>query len=74
MNDSAFPGMSLRDYLAAKAMEAIIVNHVRVGQGWIADDNFTMKEIAKNSYMMSDEMLAERSKTKPHNLKERKTW
>jgi hypothetical protein len=62
MNESAFPipgsqyrhtkGMTLRDYFAAKAMQAIVskeVSHV----SWV-------DEYAKNAYKMADAMLKAR--------------
>ncbi len=49
-------GMSLRDYLAAKAM-----------QGFAADPNYaaTLEEMAEWSYKWADAMLAEREKGNP---------
>lgn len=43
-------GMTLRDYFAAKAMQAFIVRH--------GPDGYT----ATNSYVLADDMLAEREK------------
>lgn len=65
MNDSAFPfvaqddtgmiiisGMTMRDYFAAKAMQAIITNHK------LEDcDDFV---VAKNAYQLADYMLEAR--------------
>jgi hypothetical protein len=51
---SPFQGMSLRDYFAAKAMQAIITNHK------LEDcDDFV---VAANAYQMADFMLEARGK------------
>ena len=49
-------GMTLRDYMAAKAMQADIsrVGYYQVGEH--------MLRAAKNAYEMADSMLAERNK------------
>jgi hypothetical protein len=46
-------GMTLRDYFAAKAMQARISDGA-LGRGWLHD------EIAKESYAMADALLSER--------------
>lgn len=46
-------GMSLRDYFAAKTMQAMLVEGA---------ENYTFDSCAKASYAMADAMLAERSK------------
>ena len=51
------PGMSLRDYFAAKAMEEAICV-----MGGVVGYEQTTKQIAKRAYEMADAMLAERSK------------
>lgn len=48
-------GMTLRDYFAAKAMEAIIHRCDSPGQT-------TNKTVARNAYWYADAMLAERGK------------
>jgi hypothetical protein len=55
-NREAANGMTLRDYFAAKAMQASIV-----GQG-IPDFSGSRAGIAEAAYKMADAMLAERSK------------
>jgi len=45
---TAFAGMTLRDYFAAKAMQVL------------CDDNFTEEQIAEASYNMADAMLKAR--------------
>jgi len=54
--------MELRDYFAAKAMQA----HINLDGGdfesEFVDDFLDMKIIAQTSYMMADAMLAERQK------------
>jgi hypothetical protein len=47
-------GMSLRDYLAAKAMQGLIVDPQRVDQ--------SREECARLSYLMADAMIMERAK------------
>lgn len=50
-----FPGMTLRDYFAAKAMQGVFTNPIEAtaqGKGYIA----------KHAYAMADAMLAERAK------------
>jgi hypothetical protein len=46
------PGMSLRDYFAAKAMQGIITNGL----------NATYEAIAKRSYVVADAMIKARNK------------
>ena len=48
-----YPGMSLRDYFAAKAMQAIII-----GNG--ADESALGTGAAKDAYAMADAMLKAR--------------
>ena len=55
-------GLTMRDYFAAKAMEAIVVNYIKVGPGWIPNDGHAMSDIAKNSYEIADAMLKERER------------
>ncbi len=52
VNAYHYEGMTLRDYLAAKAMEAMI-NGKWPGPG-------DRSEIAKRAYLMADEMLKKR--------------
>lgn len=49
------PGMTLRDYLAAKAMQSLIIDRLKVGQGMIPEQD--EMAIAKESYSMADSML-----------------
>ena len=49
-------GMSLRDYFAAKAMQAMVSTPAYETGGWAIDD------IAEQSYDMADAMLEARSK------------
>lgn len=51
------PGMTLRDYLAAKALPALIDRYVFQGS-----DISTVKFIATAAYEIADEMLVERIK------------
>lgn len=55
-NDADFNGMTLRDYFAAKAMQAIII-----GNG--ADECALGLGAAKDAYAMADAMLAARERT-----------
>lgn len=54
------PGMSLRDYFAAKAMAAFNAN-----PGSWGSPNVNDEEIAKMAYRQADAMLAERDKPTP---------
>jgi hypothetical protein len=45
------PGMTLRDYMAAKAMQAIISNH----------DNTTLEFVSGTAYQYADAMLKARN-------------
>lgn len=49
-------GMSLRDYLAAKAMNGILANNAMIDT---ATDQ-TLEWVAKNAYQMADAMLKAR--------------
>lgn len=48
------PGMTLRDYFAAKAMQALIVDGIK------RDGSATISNVARDAYRMSDAMLAAR--------------
>ncbi len=48
-----FPGMSLRDYFAAKAMQGDHAN---------PDNNGDIEDIARWAYQQADAMMAERKK------------
>jgi hypothetical protein len=52
------PGMTLRDYFAAKAMQGFCV--VTVDDSPIGD--WKLDYLAKHAYLMADAMLAEREK------------
>jgi len=54
--DTTTEGMSLRDYFAAKAMQAMVGTTTYETGGWPADD------LAKQSYDMADAMLLAREK------------
>lgn len=60
--DESFNGMALRDYFAAKAMAAVIMNpetqHELAGMG--RDEGMIV--ISRVAYMQADAMLAERAK------------
>ena len=51
-HDVSFKGMTLRDYFAAKAMQAVLTNHKLED----CDDDV----VAKNCYQMADFMLKAR--------------
>jgi len=55
--DYYFPGMSLRDYFAAKAMEAIIMKN-KIIETTLADEVF--KLTAMGAYTYADAMLKAR--------------
>jgi len=67
-NAPAFPnshfsdisGMSLRDYLAAKAMQAILTHGKTLYQE--QDAFFHIENVAADAYNIADAMLAERDK------------
>lgn len=48
------PGMTLRDYFAAKAMQAMVGSSSYIEHGWAPDD------IASQAYALADTMLAAR--------------
>ena len=48
------PGMTLRDYFAAKAMQALIEDGLK------RDGSATVPNVAKDAYRMADAMLAAR--------------
>jgi len=58
------PGMTLRDYFAAKAMQAIITKHKPVSDvsGIVPNENEL--QCARGAWAYADAMLAEREKTK----------
>jgi len=58
-NNTAEPGMSLRDYLAGQALAGLLA-----GGGFIKDgeDLTTSSQFASTSYGLADAMLAEREK------------
>ena len=61
-------GMSLRDYFAAKAMNAVLANNGGAVQansacGWSLC-NCTFSDVAEFSYQVADAMLAERERQK----------
>jgi hypothetical protein len=49
-------GMSLLDYFAAKAMQAMLNNDIR------REEMATVANVARDAYRMAEAMLAERSK------------
>ena len=58
-----YSGMTLRDYFAAKAMQAVIQTwaHVDVDSGPKSEDEL-LRVTAEDAYRFADAMLAERSK------------
>lgn len=48
--NSGMPGMTLRDYFAAKAMQGMLTS----------DENYRTKELAEYAYQVADAMLAAR--------------
>lgn len=55
-------GMTLRDYFAAKALQAIITRRGPGFMGWHPSGWDSTSAIASAAYSMADAMLAERSK------------
>ena len=58
--DLVDPGMTLRDYFAAKAMQAMIIKHGREDDNPGFFDYATDDSIAKCAYIYADAMLAAR--------------
>lgn len=56
----AIQGMSIRDYFAAKAMQADISNYTDSPK--FGKDFWTTENIAERAYNMADAMIKERSK------------
>jgi hypothetical protein len=57
------PGMDLRDYFAAKALQSIILTvpeQHKTNGGWIPDQSYEM--LVQDAYKIADAMLKERSK------------
>ena len=59
-HSEGIPGMTLRDYFAAKAMMAVVGATVRSYD--IFDSDTNKRSIAAECYEMADAMLAERGK------------
>lgn len=57
-----YPGMSLRDYFAAQALQQAIQHERERRAGTINPGNFRYEEIAHAAYVIADAMLAERIK------------
>jgi hypothetical protein len=55
-NSANHPGMTLRDYFAAAALQGLI--------GCDYDDGPTWEDFVAQSYQLADAMIAERAKTK----------
>ena len=53
-------GMTLRQWYAGLAMQALIASWSKIGNGWIPERE--MAEIAKESHQLSDAMIAEGEK------------
>lgn len=57
-----YPGMTMRDYFAAKAMPEAIRHHLDVRAAQISPGVFDWDLVAVTAYKMADAMLKERSK------------
>lgn len=57
INPVRHPGMSLRDYFAAKAMQSIVAGAIAQGAATNSED---APELAKVAWLMADAMLATR--------------
>jgi hypothetical protein len=57
-HDEAFNGMTLRDWLAGQAMQALVTSR----HGDDARGEYMESTVARNAYAMADAMLAERAK------------
>lgn len=75
LTERLYPGMSLRDYFAAKAMQEILsktiinessfINKLKMFFGikpWHAHFRFIDSAVSKAAYNMADQMLKEREK------------
>lgn len=63
-NTWQFPGMLLRDYFAAKAMQGLLIH---------AHKDFVMEEFAEMAYEMADAMLKARDVVAPAKVAEEAT-
>lgn len=63
--ENYYTGMTLRDYFAAKAMQAMVPDMETAGRLALAgeDPNSTIRTICKGAYVIADTMLAERERT-----------
>lgn len=65
VNDHQCQGMTLRDYLAARAMASLITEADEDIRAWLDDHGegiSSVKALALASYYIADVMLAERAK------------
>lgn len=63
--EMTYPGMMLRDYLAARAMASLITEADEDIRAWLDDHGegiSSVKALALASYYIADVMLAERAK------------
>lgn len=56
-----YPGMSLRDYFAAKAMAAMVSDYMTYNGPCFGLDHFN-NNVSGHAYQMADAMLAERER------------
>jgi len=61
MGEVTQEGMTIRDYLAAKAMSSLILSG-RLHELWEIEAERYIESLAEDAYMISDAMLAEREK------------
>ena len=59
---AASGGLTVRDYFAAKAMQAL------VGEGYAYNDDEYWPDISRCSYAMADAMLRERDRREPETM------
>ena len=55
------PGMTLRDYFAARALVGYL--HASVSNGWAAQNQYQAEAAAKNAFMVADAMLRAREQS-----------
>lgn len=59
------PGMTTRDYFAAKAMQSILMNmgaNPEVANNVISEGDTLESQVSKGAYLVADAMLKERAK------------
>jgi hypothetical protein len=59
VENKIIPGLTIRDYFAAKAMQSLIIK----GPSWVAGDGSEYRSaVARQSYEQADAMITEKNK------------